>query len=329
MIAFLILIAGISLSAFFSGSETGFYRVTRVRLLMDSKSGRRAAKFLLWLVGKPSLVVATVLIGNNVANYLVSLGLVLASQSILGSWSESVQVMLPVLATPFLFIYGELLPKYLYYNAPYALSMRGAPFMLLCTLGFLPLSGIIVAAERLWRLVFGTDNDQSKFELERKELQRVLLEGHEVGVLAPAQRDLAQNLFTFGPRPVRQFAIPIRALPIVDPDLERTQALEACKRTKQKFVGVRIAPPKGSSDTATRRTPERLDGCFLVSDLVLFSEMQPEILPVLTVPADQSSIEVLAQLQSAGCPMAQLEDAKKNVIGVVLRERLTMQLASS
>lgn len=328
MIAFLILTAGVFLSAFFSGSETGFYRVTRVRLLMDSKSGRRAAKFLLWLVGKPSLVVATVLIGNNVANYLVSLGLVLASQSILGGWSESVQVLLPVLATPLLFIYGELLPKYLYYNAPYALSMRGAPLMLLCTLVFLPLSGVIVAAERLWRMAFGSGDEQSRVELERKELQRVLLEGHEVGVLAPAQRDLAQNLFTFGPRPVRQFAIPLRAFPVVDENSDRAHSLEACRRTKQKLVGVRDAATTSSAQSA-RRATERLTGCFLVSDLVLFSEDQPEIQPVLTVPADQSSIEVLAQLQSAGCPMAQIEDAKKNVIGVVLRERLTMQLASS
>ncbi|MEM8732657.1 MAG: CNNM domain-containing protein, partial [Planctomycetota bacterium] len=251
MIAFLILIAGIFLSAFFSGSETGFYRVTRVRLLMDSKSGRRAAKFLLWLVGKPSLVVATVLIGNNVANYLVSLGLVLASQSVLGGWSESVQVLLPVLATPLLFIYGELLPKYLYYNAPYSLSLRGAPLMLLCTLSFLPLSGIIVAAERLWRFAFGSDDEQSKFELERKELQRVLLEGHEVGVLAPAQRDLAQNLFTFGPRPVRTSAIPMRALPMVDPQIDRDEALEACKRTKQKLVGVRAAKSPRSPGQST------------------------------------------------------------------------------
>ncbi|MEM8735870.1 MAG: hypothetical protein AAGG44_16695, partial [Planctomycetota bacterium] len=213
--------------------------------------------------------------------------------------------------------------------APYSLSLRGAPQILLCTLSLLPLSGIIVAAEPLWRFAFGSDYEQSKFELERKDLQRVLLEGHEVGVLAPAQRDLAQNLFTFGPRPVRTSAIPIRALPMVDPQLDRDEALEACKRTKQKLVGVRAAKSPRSPGQSTKRTSERLAGCFLVSDLVLYPETQPEILPVLTVSADQSSIEVLSQLQATGCPMAQIEDTKQNVIGVVLRERLTMQLATS
>ena len=106
-----LLLAGIFLSAFFSGSETGFYRVTRVRLLMDAKSGNLVARSLLWLVERPTIVVATVLIGNNIANYLVSLGLVLLGQQVL-SGTGVVETFLPVLATPFLFIYGELLPKY-------------------------------------------------------------------------------------------------------------------------------------------------------------------------------------------------------------------------
>ena len=81
MLVLLTLAGGLFLSAFFSGSETGFYRVPRVRLLMDAKSGKKTSRWLLWLAGRPTLMVATVLIGNNIANYLVSFGLVLASQS--------------------------------------------------------------------------------------------------------------------------------------------------------------------------------------------------------------------------------------------------------
>jgi len=40
MLIFALLAIGMGLSAFFSGSETGFYRVTRVRLVMDAKSGK-------------------------------------------------------------------------------------------------------------------------------------------------------------------------------------------------------------------------------------------------------------------------------------------------
>ena len=65
-----LLAVGVFLSAFFSGSETGFYRASRFRVVLSALDGDRIAKRLLWLVNNPSLFVATTLIGNNVANYL-------------------------------------------------------------------------------------------------------------------------------------------------------------------------------------------------------------------------------------------------------------------
>ena len=60
MIFVVILFAiGIALSAFFSGSETGFYRVTRVRLLIDWLAGDWLARGLLWPTNHPSVLVAT------------------------------------------------------------------------------------------------------------------------------------------------------------------------------------------------------------------------------------------------------------------------------
>lgn len=316
MTMILILFLGVFLSAFFSGSETGFYRVTRVRLLMDAKAGSRIAKFLMWLVARPTLVVATVLIGNNVANYLVSLGLVLISESLLASWSTSIQVLLPVLATPLLFIYGELLPKYLYYNAPYSLSKRGAPLMMICTALFLPLAGIVLALERLWQKAFRLESERAKYGLERKQLQTVLTEGHAAGILAPTQSELAQNLFTFGTRPIRQFAQPLRALPVVPETAGTQEILRLARRHKQRIVGVHS---KRSAD---------IFACQAISESVLFPKKKPKLLPVLSVDPDDSSVEVLTRMQSNACPLALVHDSRGTVMGFVLRDRLTHLLTS-
>ena len=83
MILVLLLFAtGVALSAFFSGSETGFYRVTRVRLLLDWLAGDRLARGLLWTTNHPSVFVATALVGNNLANYIASLAVVMGTQRI-------------------------------------------------------------------------------------------------------------------------------------------------------------------------------------------------------------------------------------------------------
>ena len=310
-----LLLAGIFLSAFFSGSETGFYRVTRVRLLMDAKSGNLVARSLLWLVERPTIVVATVLIGNNIANYLVSLGLVLLGQQVL-SGTGVVETFLPVLATPFLFIYGELLPKYLYYSAPYMLSTRGAPLMVVCAALFLPMSIVVILLEKTWQKLIGADGAQSKLSLERQQLQRVMMEGQEAGILVPIQRELAQNLFTYGVRPVRQFAIPLRAISLVGPEATTEEILKVAKERKQNYVGVQ------------EHSEGPLVGCFSVADLVLYARQGLELLPVLSVDRSDSTIQTLLSLQGSSSPMAQITDPKGTVIGVVLRERLNSLLVN-
>ena len=90
------------LSAFFSGSETGFYRASRVRLVMDGLEGSWLARALLGLLNNPTLFVATTLIGNNFANYLTSLAIVLAAQSLYSN-SVLVEMFAPILFSPIVF----------------------------------------------------------------------------------------------------------------------------------------------------------------------------------------------------------------------------------
>lgn len=316
MLTFLILAVGLAFSAFFSGSETGFYRVTRVRLVMDAKSGGWISQALLWLANHTSVVVATVLIGNNIANYLVSLGLLLAGQALLQGFDERFQTFFPVLMTPVLFIYGELLPKYLFYQVPYRLLRTTAPLMILCTLLFLPVSIIVIAFEALWNRLTGTSVAQSTMALERQDLQRALLEGQEAGVVQPIQREIAQNLFTFGIRPVRQFALPIRAIPLVERTAGRDEILGKAERMNQRLVGI----VDGT----------RLTGCYLVSDLMLMSaDKQPPVVSICEVLATDSNIQVLTRMQALQCPLASVMDGTGKSIGIIPRERLTALLLNA
>ncbi len=314
ILAATLVIIGVFLSAFFSGSETGFYRVTRVRLLLDAKSGRLFPQALLWLIERPSLVVATVLIGNNIANYLVSLGLVMLTTGWLVGWGVWLDTAMPILATPLLFIYGELLPKHLYFHAPYLLSSRGAPLMVLFAGLFLPLSALVMLLENVWRRFMQGTDTQSNISLERQELQRVLLESQEAGIVLPVQRELAQNLFTYGVKPIRQFAGPARSVPTIVHQTDSQALLAQAKSTSQKYIA-----QLDDHDAA-------LSHCFLVSDLLLFPDQPPMALPVYKAEASESSINVLSQMQSTNSPLAEVRDAKGKLLGIVGRDRLTRLL---
>ncbi len=315
MLVFILLVLGIALSAFFSGTETGFYRVTRVRLVMDAKSGKWIPWMLLWLANHSAVVVATVLIGNNIANYLVSFGLLLASQRLFDN--VQMQAILPLLMTPVLFVYGELLPKFLYYQVPYRLLNRGAPMMMFFSILFFPVSLIVIAIERIWQRSLGTSSIKAGSNLERQELQRVLVEGQEAGVLLPIQREIAQNMFTYGVRPVRQFAVPLRAIPLVGLNTDRDEIISQASRRSQSIVGV--------VDDAQRR----LLGCYIIADLLIDpSPAATQMLPICRAKGTESSIQVLTRLQSAQCPIAAIEDTSGRTLGIVEKERLMALLLS-
>ena len=131
---------GLFLSAFFSGSETGFYRVTRFRLAIDGLSGDPISRSLLWLTNNPALFVATALIGNNLANYLASRSIVQATQHLIGGNQVAGDIVVPLLVSPFVFVYGELLPKNLFYLAPNKLLRTSGPLFLVCVIVFAPIS---------------------------------------------------------------------------------------------------------------------------------------------------------------------------------------------
>ena len=80
---------------------------------------------------------------------------------------------------------------------------------LLFTVLFAPVSFVLWALGRFLQSVVGEAPLRVRLTLARKELQQVLEEGHEAGILCPAQRDLAQSLFGVAPRPVLDFITPV------------------------------------------------------------------------------------------------------------------------
>jgi len=304
----LVLLAGFMASFFFSGSETGFYRVTRMRLVLDGMSGSWNAKGLLWLANNPAVFVTTVLVGNNIANYAFSNALVRLSQSMAEGMGDLFDVAVSIFLSPLLFIYGELLPKSLFYNAPYFLLRRAAPLFLFFAILLSPISLVLYFFSRAIQSAVGQEPLQVRPALARQELHRVLEEGREAGVLAKIQQDISQNLLTYGGKPLRNFCMPIRGLPLVEEFSDRTDLLETIRRSTHNIVGV-------------RRNDGQLIGYYRVIDILTATQL-PELQPIPTLLAEQSHISALTQMQSQHTDLARVVDQRGNQIGIVTFRRL-------
>ena len=302
----LLFLIGLGLSAFFSGSETGFYRATRVRLTMDAMSGSMIARGLIWLANNPAAFVATTLIGNNLANYLTSLAIVLATARLLPSQEGWAAVIVPIAFSPVVFVYGELLPKNLFFYAPNRLLQLGGPLFLFFGLLFLPVSLLLWLLSRAVQYVVGQAPEQMQVSLARKELQRVLDEGHQVGILRPAQRRLAQDMLSLASSSVERYCTPLGRMPSVQLGAAKEEAYRIARRQQKSTI--LVTEPHG----------RRVVGYVRILDLRLEPGSTVRMSrPLLEIPRSESPISTLMRMQSNAEQVARVVDENAQTVGVI------------
>ena len=307
-----LLTIGIFLSAFFSGSETGFYRASRVRFVLSALDGDRVANMMIKLINNPTLFVATTLIGNNVANYLTSLAIVLLTQSAVTS--SAAEMIAPIVMSPMLFVYGELLPKNLFYQAPNFLLRLCAPLFLLFTCIFAPASALLWLMGRFLEKLLGESPEQVRLTLARQELQKVLQEGLEAGILHPTQRHLGQSFFSVAAKPVIQFCTP----------LSRIRAIEIHSTSEE---ALKFARHKRAADIPIfDGTRDNIVGYVRTVDLLvnLDSRSPSDLIRKLRdVDANELFGEAILQMHSNRETVVRVTNQRNKTVGLLWSDQLT------
>lgn len=310
-------LVGLWLSAFFSGSETGFYRVSFVRLSIDAHAGDRAAKRILWFARRPAAFVATTLVGNNFANYLTILGISFAvaavanSADVAGGW----EIVTTLAVSPIIFLFGELMPKNLFLRSPQYRLLRNATlfqgFYVLFFLISYPLKLITHWLERL----APPDEQSTTPVLGRKWLVQVLAEGHEQGLLSEIQDRLVSGLLSTATDPVDASLVPHHRVLGLPETSSRADLLAHARRY-------------GLTEVAVHRAgqPGEWFGCLRVVDLAVREEPTAGLIIELPiVPSGSSHLEALLTLNESTAPLGVVTDDGQ-VRGLVSRRQLTSQL---
>lgn len=312
----ILLVCGLFLSSFFSGSETGFYRAHRLRFVIDSMSGDRLAQMLLRLFNSPAWFVSTALVGNNIANYMVSLAIVLMASSV-GPWAE---ISFPILSTPLLFVYGELFPKQLFYLSPNRLLRLAAPLVLFFAVLFAPISFLLRGLSYLMERWIGQSPVQIKNTLARRELHQFLREGQEAGVLLPIQRQLAESFLLLASKPIREFCRPLSEIEFIRED----NSVEDARKIAERLELSEIPIVKAKS--------HQLVGYLKSTDLVFERTKSKALRRIRKLPEIKSTElfgEALIQLHAGHDTMMKIVGQQGQVIGLVTLRQLTERMLES
>jgi len=304
------LIAGLALSGLFSGSETGFYRLPRLRLVLDAAQGDPVAKGLLWFSNHPSFFVATVLTGNNLANYLISISTVMLVYEIWGAANEWLATTASVLITPLVFVYGELLPKTIFLHRPDPLLRPISPVFFALGVLFVPFTFPLWLLGRVLAGLGSEPELKLQASLARRELMWILGEAKAAGVLRPLQHRLAERIFELARIPVSQIAEPLEQVSSCAPPWSLQALLEKARQTTTPEL--LVLSPQGE-----------LVGYIRVADLLLQGIQicnQPR--PLASIPGTHSVLEALVRIFHSEEPLAKVVDDRGHALGIIRRRKL-------
>lgn len=314
LIALGLFLLGLRCSAFFSGSETGFYRLSIPRLHIDSRTGDAPATRLLWFSRNPSYFVTTCLIGNNVANYLISAAVGSGAETLFGGSSDTLDLLSTLLMAPVIFQFGELLPKTIYYLVPYSFLRRESRWFQLAFYLFLPITWPIVQLIRQVERWNGTRESSPDVQMGRNQLLMLVQHGRSEGVLTDLQTRLANGLLQIAPQSVIHSMIPSSRVLGVSDLSSRKEMLEFAR----KYGVSAVAVYRGTDENAWY-------GYAFVAELLLTERELPLIHQMLPFPAETSKLEALHRLQVADASYgAVYRDGI--VVGVVARNGLVEQI---
>jgi putative hemolysin len=208
-------------SALFSGVETGSYMINRIRLRRRKQQRQRSAIDLSRLLHYPYIFIFTVLIGNNIAVFLVSKevtdlylnGGMNAGQMLLGfiPWNAEMAATLTLMFP--LFLFAEVGPKNLFRKKSDPLMYRLAWLMQILVVVFLPITWPL---RQLFRLLSHNSESESLRNLHRLSpdaLREYFSEGEKDGIISPDQNRMLDNVTSMHSVPIRQLMTPLREIP--------------------------------------------------------------------------------------------------------------------
>jgi putative hemolysin len=200
-----LLVVCLLLSAFFSGSETAFISLQKVRVqhLVDTKV--RGAKRVAKMIEQPEKFLSTVLLGNNLVNTAAA---ALATFLAISFWGDEWGVLIAtVIITIILLIFCETTPKTIATRHAERLSLTFVGLIEAISWLFTP---FVVAlswiASGFTKLFGGTPVPQSLASEE--EIRAMISMGHKEGTVEEEEATMLHKVFDFGNRPVSEVMVP-------------------------------------------------------------------------------------------------------------------------
>ena len=202
IIMIVILIFLVTMSSYFSATETAFSSLNRVRMKSRADAGDGRAALVLELEEDFDRLLSTILIGNNIVNITATtIGTVLFTD-LLGTYGPTVST---VVLTAVILIFGEISPKSLAKESPETFAMFSAPILKFFITLLRPLNFLFTQWKKLLSLVFHKKEDEG---ITEEELITMVDQAEDEGGLDQHESELIRSAIEFGDMEVEEILTP-------------------------------------------------------------------------------------------------------------------------
>ncbi|MBQ2484300.1 MAG: DUF21 domain-containing protein, partial [Muribaculaceae bacterium] len=200
IVAIVVALGGLVLSAFNSGSEIAFFSLTRDDVASIEDDERRARVEA--LLANPEKLLATILIGNNLVNIMIVIVLNYALSQMMHFHSSVASFLVQTVILTFLILlFGEIIPK-LYatnYNVKMAQAVAG-PLRLAVRL-LSPLSRLLMKSTAIVDRMVTVQSD----DISTEDLSHAL---EASNVQSGDEKELLEGILSFGDKTVDEIMRP-------------------------------------------------------------------------------------------------------------------------
>lgn len=275
-----------TIAAFFSASETAFFSLSRFQLRQLKQKNPDRFEKIRYLLDRPAALVATVLLGNELTNVLIS--------SIFASYYESLNLS-PLWITalnlitvmPIIMIFGEITPKVMGAKANLAVANLFLPPLWIFYRVSFPVRFFLENTVELLTRPIRRQQPKREDNIKEEDIRILLEDGKKKGAIHSIEQDIIENLFEIDDDKVIELATPLRDCLVVRQDDSPKMVIERLNRDFYARIPVRGDQPdqiigilyaKDLLNYITRDEQEMKIRSLMKEPLFVDSNMKAEVL---------------------------------------------------
>ena len=193
-------------SAFFSGAETAFLSLSKLRVKQLVKDKPNIGKGIEKILKEPDQLIGTLLVGNNIVNIAAT---AVATAIAISLFGKQGVFIVTVCMTILLLIFSEITPKtYAAYNA-LKFSLVAIYPVRFFTVLFHPIVWVISKISHLLLLMMGQKGKSRWSPITEEEIETLIEAGEEEGTFEPRKGRMLAGIFDLTDLTVEDLMVPV------------------------------------------------------------------------------------------------------------------------